>query len=198
MKSVAPGVKKSRTLTVDAVGVAVLLAATGAAYALGIEPIRREHHQAAENHRILIERRDELATLEGELRQMRILLATLEESSRETVALDPPSAVNRRLARVADLAAEAGVQLDRVDPRPVVREKRYGRISIHLTGSGGYAAVTRLIRGLHAGCPDTALRSLEVSGSVGATDVDPRFTAELVWFTSLDEKPATSGGASAG
>ncbi len=195
MKKASVTIKKSRTLTIDAVGVAVLLAATGAAFALGVEPVRREHRQAVDNQRLLLERRDELDALELELRQMRVLLAQLEESSRETISLEPPSAVNRRIAHIADLAAEVGVQLDRIDPRPVVAEKRYGRVSINLTGSGGYAAVTQLIRRLHETCADTAVRSLQLSGTVGAEDTDPRFNAEFAWFTSLDA--ATPAGAPA-
>lgn len=174
---------------VTAAGVTACLAATAGGYVLGVSP--------ALDH--LTERRanlDELATRRQKAIDLRADAAAaakrLVDARREVadlpLRLEPASAVNRRLNRLAEAAAAAGVALNEMQPQPAADGRHYQTVPIRVAGTGSYPACAAFLHALRAQFPDTAVRSVDATNAApGRTGNVATFRLELDWHTA----PAT-------
>ena len=173
-----------------AVAGAICAALTVGSYLFGIEPAMA-HHDAA-----LAEQADFDARVQKQRDLDRSLASThrqLEKTRKDVAALplqlESASAVNRRLARLADLAGETGVTLDEVQPAPAVDGAFYQTVPIRIAGSGGYPACAAFLHRLRDRFPDTAVKSFDCSnpGPIG-DHTTAKFKAELAWYTTPVKK----------
>lgn len=165
----------------------------GLAYLVGLAPRLREHASAAQERFDLDTSRGELTRLADERRGRQARADALAaELKAGALQLSSPKDLNRRMQVIVDLAGECGLRIAEFLPGvPGPREKLLV-VPIKVRGSGGYAAVTRMIRLLHERCPDTAVSSLSLTGTV-VGDIPAEFSVEFEWYT----QPDGTGGAAA-
>ena len=173
-----------------AVGAAVCAGVTAGAYVLGVEPAmaKQQAHQADVAE--LESRRKKAADLHAELGAAR---RTLTDTQREVeelpLRLDSASTVNRRLARLADVALESGLNLDELQPGTPVDAPHYQTVPLRLVGTGSYTACATFLHELRKQFPDTAAKSFDSSNPNPARDqATGTFRFELVWYTSPAHK----------
>lgn len=152
-------------------------------YVVLIRPVVNAQNEYA---RLLPERSEKeqtLRTAQASLNTMREQL----ESAREQVEqlplrLESSAQVNTRLARLAEMAAEAGLELHEMRPSEVWAGDRYDTVPIVLSGSGNYRNVTTFMRNVHEQFADTAVVGFDLS-SGGATKGQATFGVGLAWYT---------------
>ena len=122
------------------------------------------------------------------------------EKTRKDVAglplqLESASAVNRRLARLADLAGETGVVLDEVQPSPAVDgASLYQTVPIRIAGSGSYPACAMFLHRLRDRFPDTAVKSFDCSNPGRSATTPPRSSRPRLGLVhDADEEVDDSG-----
>lgn len=168
---------------IDAIGLAACLSVTFVAYLTLVRPGFNEH---AESNRL----RSQLAEKSVAVADARKSLAALRTSLDQTLAavqelplrLEPAAQVNRRLAQLADLAVEVGLELHQMQPDPARAGDRYDVVPIVLSGAGDYRRVTKYIRRIHDSFADIAVVDFDLtSGNAG--DKQTRFDLGLAWYT---------------
>lgn len=185
---------------VDAAGAAVLLLLSGAAYMLGVEPVRaaRAHEQERANE--VQAENQRAASLDTEARQARAELDALgRQLDAQAVRLRPLSEANRLLAEIIELAEESGLSIITRETRPVTNVGGHTCIPILLAGDGGYSSLTSFLARLHELHAYAAVSSFSVSQSLAADGSAARFRIELLWYTGSENprRPAPSAGSSA-
>lgn len=168
---------------IDAIGLAACLSVTFVAYLTLVRPGFNEH---AESDRL----RSQLAEKSVAVADARKSLAALRTSLDQTLTavqelplrLEPAAQVNRRLAQLADLAVEVGLELHQMQPDPARAGDRYDVVPIVLSGAGDYRRVTKYIRRIHDSFADIAVVDFDLtSGNAG--DKQTRFDLGLAWYT---------------
>ena len=193
-QSNAPRPGKSNSWQIYATGVAVCAAVSAGAYLAGIEPALARRAEAAANTAELQTRRENAAQLAGTLAATRRKLAeTNRELAGLTLRLESAATLNSRLARLSDLAIEAGLTLDEVQPGTPADGAHYQTVPIRIVGAGTYPACAAFLRRLRERFPDTSVRSFELASSNplrhGGRDPIPAvFRVELTWHTALPRK----------
>jgi hypothetical protein len=168
------------------VGLAVCLGLTAAAYLFGVQPALATR-EADEAYAVDLQgRRQNAADLSATLASTR---QKLEQTRREvaglSLRLEPASGVNRRLAKLADLATAAGLEINEVQPGAASDSPHYQVVPIRISGTGAYPACAQFLHQLRERFPDTAARSVEVANPSPTRDhAAGTFRFELTWYTS--------------
>jgi Tfp pilus assembly protein PilO len=169
-----------------AVGGAVCLAMTFVGYLVGIQPALAEYaaHQAELAE--LAARKTKASDL---ARQLALSHGSLEATRKEVeglpLRLEPATAVNRRLDRLADLCNDSELSIDELQPGSPADAPHYQTVPIRLVGRGSYPACASFLRELRRRFPDTAVRSFESSNPNPARNqATGTFRFELVWYTA--------------
>jgi hypothetical protein len=173
-----------------AIGGVVCAALTAASYLFGIEPAMARHDAALAEQAEFDARQQKQHDLDRSLAAThRQLEKTRKDVAGLPLQLESASAVNRRLARLADLAGETGVVLDEVQPSPAVDGAFYQTVPIRIGGSGSYPACAMFLHRLRDRFPDTAVKSFDCSnpGPIGDHPT-AKFKAELAWYTTPTKK----------
>jgi Tfp pilus assembly protein PilO len=168
---------------IDAIGVAACLSVTALAYLTLVRPAVNGYEQSARLGSQLAERSVAVADARRSLAAVRASLdETLAAVDRLPLRLEPSAQVNRRLAQLADLAADAGLELHQMQPDPARSGDRYDIVPIALTGTGDYRRVTRFIRSIHDRFADISVVDFELApGNAGERLA--RFDLGLAWYT---------------
>ena len=185
------GYTKWQTYHLDAAGVLVcgVLAVLG--YIVGIDPlVKQQEGLAAQEARLNVQRHDavKLAGSTGSLeRKLDELKRALDESP---VQLQAAGSVNRRIARLASLAAECGMKIDEIQPGKWTASPRYKSVPIRLVAGGRFPACVALLRRLRKDFPDTAVASFELTGEPRNPEAPAKFEINLVWYAAA--RPQTT------
>lgn len=173
---------------IDAAGLAAAAALTAAAYFGGLEPIISAMRARSELlARIETERATgaELAARGAELqRELSRVEAQIESLG---VRLSPQSAQNERLARMMEVASEANLAVDQLQPGQADWEQRYGKVPVRLQARGTFAGMTRFLSRL-AEFPDVGVRAFSLGGDA-KSGAEPAMVVELVWYVMPREQP---------
>ena len=173
-----------------AVAGAICAGLTVGSYLFGIEPAMARHDAALAEQAEFDARQQKQRDLDRSLASThRQLEQTRKDVAALPLQLESASAVNRRLARLADLAGETGVVLDEVQPSPPVDGAFYQIVPIRIAGSGGYPACAAFLHRLRDRFPDTAVKSFDCSnpGPIGDHPT-AKFKADLAWYTTQTKK----------
>jgi Tfp pilus assembly protein PilO len=168
---------------IDLIGVGACVLVTGLVYLVVIRPVIQMQE---ENTRLL----PLLSEREGALRIARASLADLMKDLEDTRAqaqalplrLESSIQVNSRLARLADLASQAGLELYEMQPKQVRVGERYNTVPISLSGEGDYRKVTAFMRDVHENFADIAVVDFDLSSN-GPTGGEALFGIGLSWYT---------------
>ena len=169
----------------DAAGCVFCIGVTLVFYIMGISPLQRKHTDQTSRHASLSAQRGIATALAEELTETKGSLVdvnkTLDESPFQLVS---SASVNRRIARMTELASKCGLKLDQIRPGTPAAGSRYETIPIYLIGSGNYHTCVLLLYRLRQAFPDTTVTSLELSRDVGVTQAGASFSISLLWYTS--------------
>lgn len=179
--------KKSLSITrwwrIDAVGLLALSLVTALCYAGLIYPTidnRRAYEelqpQVTDRTQQVHDAQSSFESLKAELERTQVLLESLP------LRLESSSRVNSRLAGIADLASEIGLEVHQLLPDSASSGQRYDVVPIILTGSGDYAQVTQFMRRVHDSFADIAVVGFALS-SVNPSAQVAQFDIGLAWYT---------------
>lgn len=158
------------------------LALSAAGYALGVSPAMSRAAQTAADRAELAERRKQAGELSAATTAARAdLVVTRDALAALPLKLEPASAVNQRLARLANMAAESNLSVAEVRPGALAEGRDFDSVPISIAGTGTYPACAAFLHRLHDRFPDTAVRSFR-AGQAEAGSAS--FGIDLVWHTS--------------
>ncbi|HYE03085.1 MAG TPA: type 4a pilus biogenesis protein PilO [Phycisphaerales bacterium] len=176
------------TRTIDAVGVAALLAMLTVTYLAGIRPLMRARDERTALLSRLHSREQEHASLDADLKSKRKTLDThLADIRRAPVTLQDASAINRRLQEITTLAEDCTLSLSLVVPGQCEQRDRFGVLPITINGHGDYAHFKKFLAALNKNYRDTGVSVFELTGGDQGPGIPLRFVAELAWHV----KPGT-------
>ncbi len=164
-------------------GLAACLTVTALMYLMLIHPAMQMQEENARLAPLLSEK-------EGALRIARASLADLVTELEDTRAqvlelplrLESSTQVNSRLAQLADLASEAGLELYEIQPKEIWVGERYDTVPIALSGGGDYRNVTAFMRDVHESFADIAVVGFDLTSS-GPGGGESQFVVGLAWYT---------------
>lgn len=167
---------------IDAVAAAACVALSLAIYLTLVRPAAKHR---AENEQL----RSQISEKTQAVRQARASLSALRkqfsdaEVSLEALPLRLESArqINHRLAKLADLASKAGIELHQMKPQTPRAGTRYDVVPISLAGSGDYRRVTLFLRRLHEGFTDVAVVGFDLTSQTPGSS-SAVFDLDLVWY----------------
>jgi Tfp pilus assembly protein PilO len=168
------------------VGLIVCVGLSAATYLLGVQPALASR-TADEAYAADIQgRRQNAADLAVKLTATR---QKLEQTRREvaglSLRLEPATDVNQRLAKLADLATAAGLEINEVQPGAAADSPHYQVVPIRISGTGTYPASAQFLHQLREKYPDTAARSIEIANPSPTRDhTAGTFRFELMWYTA--------------
>jgi Tfp pilus assembly protein PilO len=190
--TVAKLTQNLQTWQVDAAGVALVLVMSAAAYFGWIGPLLARRDAAAAQSAELAGLQTQARDADRVLHAMRDrLAATRGALESKSLQLEPPTQLNARLARLSELAAARGVQIDSMESGLPVMQPRYGSVTIRIGGRGSYRACGELVRAVRSEMPDVAVTSLELDAGAGKSGADATLVTELRWYTAA--KAVASG-----
>jgi hypothetical protein len=185
--------KQGSMMSIDAAGAAALVGLTAAVYFCGVSPAMQAVEAAEQQRSAMLTRREECLRQERKLTETQRKLDELQ--SNEPRSLRSCSALDR-ISRISELAAESGVSITDVSPRPEVVGTRFNRVPVNLAGVGSAKAFQSLLHALHKEFPDTQVASLTITGTPENRLAPASFSAELVWYTVA--VPTNGAGRAAG
>ncbi len=174
--------KGRKSLRVDALGVAVVLAGAAAFYCLAVQPLlNRREQQSVQQSQLELQRKN-AALMTARAEDLKRKLAQARADLAQCpVKLEPASAVNTRIGRLADLAAQNGLKVDEIQPAEPTYGQDYGCLPIHLIGSGGFRTWTAFLHQLSSAFPDTSVDGFQLSGKPDDPSAPMTFQVDLVW-----------------
>lgn len=164
-------------------GVAACLLVAGLMYVVLIAPTINTQKEHARLMPLVSEKQESL-------RNARFILTELKQSLEDTQAqvqalplrLDSASQVNSRLARIADLAATAGLEVHAMQPEDTWGGDRFDTVPIVLTGEGDYRKITGFMRQVNEQLADIAVIGFTMS-SKDSISGRAEFGIGLAWYT---------------
>ena len=170
---------------IDATGVGFCVAASITVYALGIAPLIEEKvFVVTQRHHLRAQRKtcaEVEASAEGLTRQLAEAERRLSEGQ---IRLEPSSRTNARVAALAVLLGEHGVEIDDVEIREVLPSSRCRVVPISIAGRGKYQKAVTLIHELNRTFADTSLAKFELLGNPGAPGQPAKIKLDVLWYTS--------------
>lgn len=154
---------------------------SGAAYVLGIAPVRAAAMDDGQARAELVKLDTEKRKLAEDYRSRRAARDAAASALQTSVRLVPETEINSRRASIAALAEQSAIQIQATRPLATLRGKRFDLVPIEIEGIGSATSFASFAKALRQWMPDTAIRSFELS--VDVRDRTPRFTAQLVWYT---------------
>lgn len=168
---------------IDAVGLLSLALVTALCYAVLIYP-------AVDNRRSYEQLQPQVAERAGEVERARASLASLQNNLEQTqfqledlpLRLESAAGVNSRLASLAELASNVGLDVHQMLPDTARAGQRYDIVPIILSGSGDYAQVTQFMHDVHDRFADVAVVGFDLAAETSGSQT-ARFDIGLAWYT---------------
>ena len=159
----------------------------------GILPLLHHRGDAEARRKDLIHQRQRVEAAKASLASMESQLAAARSALvANPIHLEDASRINHRLARINELAAGRGLQVQGVDPGNVTRGTRYQTIDMKLAGEGGYRGCVDFLRDMHDQFPDMAITAFRLSDNPQEEDRPASFNFELRWYASPSQTTAAA------
>ena len=173
--------------TVDAAGLAGVLALSGVAYFAGYRPlaarIEDSRHAELEVARV----RDQLEATATRLAEATQRLSALRREDETAVDMLPLSALNRRLGQISECAERSGLKVTSTRPGDSRPHPHFVAVPLSLGGDCTFTSFVGFLRDLQREAPDVSIESFEltaVRGTEGATSA--AFQVQAVWHARKD------------
>ncbi|MHC4985369.1 MAG: type 4a pilus biogenesis protein PilO [Planctomycetota bacterium] len=169
----------------NAAGAAILLALTAA---LGVVPgwllVSNRQSVASQADALDAARLDHASAMSALTATRSQLTGVQADLATSAVQLEPPSAVNRRLADLSTLATECGLEVDELKPAEPIPGQHSRRVPVHMIARGSYRQCVMFLNRLRSQLPDTGARSVELSGT--PTEPDGRVSLRcMLWWHAM-------------
>ncbi len=106
--------------------------------------------------------------------------------------LDSAGRVNQRLARLTELAATAGLQVEAIEPSAATASGHLAAISIRLRARGGYASVAKFIHQVRDRLPDCVIASMDLSAAPAIHEPPANVNIQISWYARPDNAVASN------
>ena len=170
---------------VDATGVGICVLASVAAYVFGIDPMLEQKASVASQRQELRVQRKICAEVQASAKALESqLVAAQEELAEAQIRLQPSSRTNARVAALAALLGNHGLEIDDVHIGQKLASTRCTVVPIGITGRGEYGRSVALLNELIRTFADTSVAKLELVGNPATTDPMAKLRLELLWYTS--------------
>jgi Tfp pilus assembly protein PilO len=167
---------------------AALAAAGGAGllfFWFGLRPVLYLQDRHAAEKTQLESRQEDIALMRTRAEDLKKKLSEVRKAvTQSLVQLEPASAINNRISRLAELAADQGLKVNEVQPAEPVYGGNFGSVPIRLNGTGGYRDWAVFLHALSKSFPDTAVESFLLSGKHDPPGSPPEFQVDLVWHVT--------------
>ena len=175
---------------VDAVALGVCAGMTLAVYVAGERPLMLKQQQRDAQQAVLIEASKHVAQMQVAARTQRSRLTEMREQlDASRIHLEPTTQLNHRLAQLNELATEAGLTVEQLQPQAMVTSADVQVIPIDMHGSGGYPASMTFLRLVHARFADMGVAGFDLTATG-----DGRFRMSLTWYTAPTADDALAAG----
>ncbi|MCL4743334.1 MAG: hypothetical protein KJZ54_14150 [Phycisphaerales bacterium] len=172
-------------LSIDAPAIVVLAAITAAACFIGVQPALRARAEREELARQADTRIAELTLAQHEQRQFTESLADAHRVlDNATVQLVSSRRLNERVAALAALAREHGLQLDEIKPGATTPEELFDLVEIRISGQASYPASASFFAALHTTYPDTEVSSFRLAARGAGELPADSFQFTLLWYAA--------------
>ena len=179
------GVKPRSPLIVDVIGASVCLALSALAYFGAVHPHLAEAAEHASRQAELAQHtataRDLAASRSALQRQLEHVQQRLRD---DAPALDDVTRLNRRIARLGDLAAACGVSIDEIHVGEIASHEHYQTVPLQLKGRAEFNTAVRFLHRLHRRAPDTGVWSLNLSGNARRAASATTCEFKLAWYAA--------------
>lgn len=170
---------------IDAIGVGGLVLLSLVAYFAIVDPVLSARSESAAMRSQLIENQQRQKDLQ---QSQRDLGRRLEEARRALATgqlqLQPAELLNRRMARVIELASAHGIEIHAMRPGTTVNAEQYQMVPIELSGHGSYPDCVAFLHGLHETLPDMGVTNLKLSGNPASPATPTTFRFDVLWYTA--------------
>lgn len=170
---------------IDLTGIVACVLLTAAAYFVAVAPAMDRRDADAASRVALVDARDRVTGLTSSLRTTRTQLTDAQAAlAKVEIPLQSATTVNVRLAALADLAVQCGldVQHTQTGAVSVADSKRFARLPIQFAGTGSYRACETFLHRLAQQFPDTGMKSFTLDGSPTESGGNISFGCELIWY----------------
>jgi len=168
---------------IDLAGLGGCVLVTLAVYFALVRPSQSRQIDYQVRQESLAERSSAMNEARASLTEMRKGMKLAEtELSELPLTLKPATGVNQRLASLADLASQSGLEVHQMQPAAIRSGDLYDETPIILTGSGDYRRVTSFLRTLHDGFADIGVVKFDLTADNPGGSA--HFDLGLVWYTS--------------
>ena len=106
--------------------------------------------------------------------------------------LDSAGRVNERLARIMELAASAGLQVEAIEPSGAAASGHLAAVPIRLRAKGGYASVAKFIHQVRDRLPDCVITSMELAAAPSINDPAANVNIQIAWYARPDNTVASN------
>ena len=177
-------------LNLDIAAVIALAALTGIAYLVIIQPMARRQNEIAHL-------RSQLSTTQSQVAAAGASRAALDERLNRIqgeievspVNLEPVVHLNRRIARIVELASNSGMIIHETRSGGTIDGTLYWTVPVEISGSGAYSNCAAFLHRLHGSLPDTGVVEFELTGHPADRRSPASFRFNLVWYA----EPASAG-----
>lgn len=173
--------------TVDAAGLAGVLALSGVAFFAGYRPLAARIEDARHAEVELARVREQLDATATRLTEATRRLASLRREDETAVEMLPISALNRRLGQIAECAERSGLKVTSTRPGESRPHPHFVAVPLSLGGDCTFASFVGFLRDLQREAPDVSVESFELT-AVRATDgaASAAFHVQAVWHARKD------------
>ena len=112
------------------------------------------------------------------------MAAAQEELAEAQIRLQPSSRTNARIAALAALLGNHGLEIDDVHIGRELPSTRCTVVPIGISGRGEYGRSVTLLNELIRTFADTSVAKLELVGNPAASDQTAKLKLEMLWYTS--------------
>jgi hypothetical protein len=176
---------------IDAIGIAICLAASFAVYFFVLNPLVKQRA-------FLAEQRDELTAQQGESSRLSALMlslanqltATEQDLSNNEIRLESSDRTNQRLAALTTLFTDCSLAVDDIQAGNTSTGPMWNLVPITITGRGQYSRCIVFLHKLRQTFADMSIDQLSLDGNPVASEEPGRFRFQLLWHTTSKTRTA--------
>lgn len=173
--------------TVDAAGLAGVLALSGVAFFAGYRPLAARIEDSRNAELEVVRVREQLDAAANLLDTTSARLASLRREEETAVDMLPLSALNRRLGQIAECAERSGLKVTSTRPGEPRPHAHFVAIPLSLGGDCTFASFVGFLRDLQREAPDVSVESFELTAVRGAeAAASAAFHVQAVWHARKD------------
>ena len=172
-------------ISVDAAGVAACVVLTLLGYFGAVHPQTvAATERAAQEAELAVHTSGARKLANSESAMSRRLAAVRQTLTDDALPLEEAAQLNRRLARMGDLATECGVNIDEVRVGDAEPHSHYQTVPLELKGRADFQAAVRFLGRLHDTAPDIGIWSFNLAGNPREPESPTTCAFNLTWYAA--------------